>query len=368
MKRILFIALILNLVFSLSAQDFFRNDFNKRKKYVILTNPTVGNIETVRYLENTRLLDINTRKTKFVGVYFEHQNYDFSKTKQYIEKNKLKNFFLHEVHGELDIQNIFEENDCTDDIETIFTNSVGIFFFGGPDIPSDVYEEEDKNCEVTDRERHYFETTFLFHLLGSYRNENQQALLQQKPHYLITGFCLGLQTMNVATGGTLIQDIPAEIYGAETPESTLKTGRANLHRNYWHKVEDDTLLMYVNLHTIQFAEHPFFGDVVDVPRRWKPRVYSSHHQAAENLGKGMVVTAWSPDGKIVEGLAHQQFPNVFAVQFHPEVPALYEDMYVRKFHPEDEPMSYNDIIGRQSVKFHERYWEHISRTIKKAKR
>jgi len=368
MKRVLFIVFIVQITFFTSAQDFFRNDFNKRKKYVILTNPTVRNIETIRYLHSTGLLDIKSRKTKFVGVYFDDQEYDFSKTKNYIEVNNLDNFYLHEVRGELNVEDLFRENDVTDDIELIFTNSVGIFFFGGPDIPPVVYNEENTLSVVTDPERHYFETTFLFHLLGSYKNETHQPFLQRKPRYLVTGFCLGMQTMNVATGGTLIQDIPAELYGAETPESTLKIGRANLHRNYWHKINDDSLLMHINLHTIQFSDHPFFGDIVNVPKRWEPRVYSSHHQAAENLGKGMVVTAWSPDGKVVEGLAHKQFPNVFAVQFHPEVPALYEDMYIRKFHPEDEPMSYNDIIGRQSVKFHERYWEHISEVIRRAKR
>ena len=367
-KYILLICTLLTAVSVLTGQDFFRSDFNKRKKYIILTNPTVYNIKTVRYLLNANLLDIRDRKTKFVGVYFEDQNYDFSQTESYIKENKLKNFFLHEVRGELDVQNIYEENDCTGDIELIFSNSAGIFFFGGPDIPPELYGEENTNSVVTDPERHFFETTFLFHLLGGYRNESQQPLLQQNPHYLVTGFCLGMQTMNVATGGTLIQDIPAEHYGAETPESVLKIGRANLHRNYWQNIEDDTLLMHINLHTILFSEHLFFGDIVDVPRRWEPRVYSNHHQAPEKLGKGMVVTAWSPDGKIVEGLAHRQFPNVFAVQFHPEIPALYEDMYARKFHPEDEPMSYNDIIGRQSVKFHERYWEHISKILKKAKR
>ena len=82
----------------------------------------------------------------------------------------------------------------------------------------------------------------------------------------------------------------------------------------------------------------------------------------------MEVTALSPDGKIIEGIVHKKYPNVFAVQFHPEVSALYEDMYVRKFHPEDEPQSYNDIIGKRSVKFHEKYWGYISDILRKAKK
>ncbi len=368
MKQLVLLFLLVIFTFNGEAQDFFRNDYNKHKKYIILTNPTVKNIQTVQYLENAGLLDINQRKTKFVGVWFDDQNYDFNQTKEYIEKAGLKNYFLHEVRGTLEEGHLFETNDCTDDFTTIFNRSTGIFFFGGPDIPPAVYGEKNTHSVVTDPQRHYFEASFLFHLLGGFQNEGYKPLLNKRPEYLVTGFCLGMQTMNVATGGTLIQDIPAEVYGAETPEETLKPGRANLHRNYWQELVDDTLLMGINLHTVKFTGNSFFGRVVKVPKRWEPRVYSSHHQAAEKIGKGLEVTAVSPDGKIVEGLAHQQFPNVFAVQFHPEVPGLYEDLYVRKFHPEDKPMSYNDIIGKQSVRFHKKYWAHISEILRKAKK
>ncbi|MBT3386183.1 MAG: C26 family cysteine hydrolase domain-containing family [Prolixibacteraceae bacterium] len=368
MKKLLLLSTIIFFCFSVTAQDFFSENFNHRKKYIILANPTVRNLKTISYLVNADLLDINTRKTKFVGVYYTGQNYDFNLTRDYIDKNDLKNFYLHEVKADLNENNLFEENGCTKDLKTIFENSIGVFFFGGPDIPPAVYNEENTLSVVTDPGRHYFETTFLFHLLGSYRNNSFNAFLINKPRYLVTGFCLGMQTMNVATGGNLIQDIPAEVYGAETPESTLKSGRTNLHRNYWQNVVKDSLLMGINLHTIQFTGHPFFGDNIKVNKRLTPRIYSSHHQAVEKLGKGMEVTALSPDGEIIEGLAHKRFPNVFAVQFHPEVSALYENMYVRKFHPEDTPMSYNDIIGKKSVKFHEKYWGHISQILRKAKR
>lgn len=41
-----------------------------------------------------------------------------------------------------------------------------------------------------------------------------------------------MQTMNVATGGTLIQDIPSEIYKLQYVEDVLKLDPARLHRNY----------------------------------------------------------------------------------------------------------------------------------------
>lgn len=368
MKRTILLFATFFFVFSVFSQNFFDTDFNPHKKYIVLTNPTVRNLKTIQYLVNAKLLDIKEKKMKFVGVYFEEQNYDFKQTQDYIKENSLDNYFLHEIKGELNEENLYEKNECSYELEKVFKNTIGVFFFGGPDMPPGIYGEENTLSVVTDPGRHYFEATFMFHLLGGSQNENYTALLNQRPNYVVTGFCLGMQTMNVATGGTLIQDIPSEIYGAENIEETVALGRTNLHRNYWQNIVKDSLLMGINLHTIQFSEHPFFTKAVNIPARWEPRIYSSHHQAAEKLGKGMEVTAYSPDGKIVEGLVHKNYPNVFAVQFHPEVPGLYENMYVRKFHPEDKAQSYNDIIGKQSVRFHEKYWAHISEVLRKSKR
>jgi putative glutamine amidotransferase len=135
MKR-LFLVLIAILCLSAAfSQDFFNSEFNKRKNYIILTNPTVGNLKTIQYLVNARLLDISTKKTKFVGVYYNEQDYDFNETKLYIENNKLENFFLYEIKGELNEENLFQQNDCSAQLKKVFDNSIGVFFFGGPDIP-----------------------------------------------------------------------------------------------------------------------------------------------------------------------------------------------------------------------------------------
>jgi len=368
MKRTFFLLIFFLLVFGAYSQNFFNTDFNKNKRYVILCDPTIQRIKTVEYLTNANLLSVKKNKVKFVGVYFEDQNYDFNETKKYIEEHHLNNFYLHEINGELSENNLFEANTISNELKKVFNNSIGVFFFGGPDIPPVIYGEENTHSVITDPERHYFETTFLYHLLGGYQDDGFTPFLSERPDYMVTGFCLGMQTMNVATGGTLIQDIPAEIFGAETPDATVKIGRLNMHRNYWQNIVEDSLLMGVNLHTIKFTDHPFFGEMVNVKKKSEPRIYSSHHQAADKLGKNLKVTCVSPDGKIVEGLAHSKYKNVFAVQFHPEVPALYEDMYVRKFHPEDVPQSYNDIIGKSSVRFHEEYWNYISDALKKVKK
>jgi putative glutamine amidotransferase len=94
-----------------------------------------------------------------------------------------------------------------------------------------------------------------------------------------------------------------------------------------------------------------------------PVIYSSHHQAAKDIGEGLEVTALSPDGKVVEGLAHKQYPNVFAVQFHPEVPALYENRELWKFSPGETPETFHKMLDRKSLKFHKKYWKNISGII-----
>ena len=364
MKRIFLIAVALIFSLNLFAQDFFREDFDKKKQYIILTNPTIRNLKTMDYLIDNKLLKINTGKVKFVGVYFDHQKYDFSQTALFLDTADLNGFFLHGIKGELDAGNLFAENTVTNELKKIFENSVGVFFFGGPDIPPQVYNEEDTWSIVTDPERHYFETTFLFHLLGGLRNEEFEPFLEKNPNYFITGFCLGMQTMNVATGGTMIQDIPAELFGAENPKSVVKIGKPNLHCNYWNRILEDTNLMGINLHAIRFTVHPFFGENVKVKKSFKPLIYSSHHQAIEKLGKGLEVTAFSPDGKIIEAVAHSRFPHVFAVQFHPEVSALYEDMERWKFHPSDKPATYHQLLGKEGVEFHRQYWKFISKALK----
>jgi len=324
----------------------------------------VNNIETIRFMVKNNILKINRKKTEFIGIYHKGQAYDFKQSKNYLKDLKIHGFQLLEISGDLTVGDIFRENSCTDEFKKIFRHSVGIFFFGGPDIQPEIYDEANTHSVVTDRARHIMEVSFLFHLLGSSRNPGFSPFLNENPDYMVTGFCLGLQTMNVATGGTLVQDIPFQIYGKNTPKETVTTDRNDLHRNYWQEFNDDKQFMGINLHPVGFTEHPFFGKKIRLSKQFHPKVYSSHHQSIENIGAGFEVTALSTDGKVIEGLAHKKYPNVFGVQFHPEVPGLYEDREEWKFEPGDDPQTYHRIIGKESVRFHKLYWKHISKGLK----
>ena len=353
------LTLFLNVVFG---QNFLEKELSPKKTYVLLAHPTVSNIETINTLLANRILQLP--EVEFVGVYSVAENYDYSKSIELIKKPEMNRFHLQKLDGVMSLTQIYGQNEWTSTFKNLFVHSVGIFFFGGPDIQPEIYRQKNIYSVVTDPNRHLFELSFLFHLLGGYQNEEFVPFLNEKPEYFVTGFCLGLQSINVATGGTLTQDIPAQTYKKMNAEETLKLKNDQLHRNYWQEITKDTLLMDNSFHQIEFTANPFFLERVKADKNLKPLVLSAHHQSIDDLGKNIIVTATSTDEKVIEGIQHRLYENVFAVQFHPEVPALYKEGKKMKFAPTDSPKSYYEILSPEDREFHLKYWETISKAIK----
>lgn len=344
------------------AQNFLESDINHKVNYILLAHPTVQNLQTILFLEQNNILQLP--EVEFVGVYSSAENYDYSQSVELLKKPEMSKFHLQKVAGEADTAHIYRRNGWTDTFKKLFDLSAGIFFFGGPDIQPEAYGQKNLYSEVTDPNRNLFELSFLFQLLGGKQNPAYIPFMKEKPDYFVTGFCLGLQSINVATGGTLTQDIPAQTYRKTSAEEILKLKKDQIHRNYWPEISKDTLLMGINFHRIQFTANPFFLKKVKADKDVVPLVLSSHHQAIDELGKDFIVTATSMDDKVIEGIQHRIYPNVFAVQFHPEVPDLYREGKKLKFAPTDTPKSYFEIIGEEGREFHRKYWETITKAIK----
>lgn len=360
--KIVFLVLIFSQ--SVLGQDFFNGDFNHEKKYLLLAHPTVQNLNTILFLTEQGIFNISD--AEIVAVYHHDESYNFKKSIDFVEKEQLRKIHFQEVKSHLDIPDIYRENACTNEFKTLFNNSSGIIFFGGPDIFPEAYNEVNLHSVVTDPYRHVFELSLLFHLLGGSQSPDFVPFLDEKPDYMVTGFCLGMQSMNVATGGSLFQDIPLQVYNARTDEEIVELPKNCLHRNYWQNISTDSLLMGVNFHKIRFNSKDFFRKRAAYKYINSPYVLSSHHQSINKIGQGWQITALSRDGKIVEAFRHEKYPNVFAVQFHPEVPALYEDRKPFKFSPDDQPKTYHQIISKRGLKFHMKYWNCISDALKDA--
>jgi len=67
-------------------------------------------------------------------------------------------------------------------------------------------------------------------------------------------------------------------------------------------------------HTVEIKEGTLLEKIFEVKEL---QVNSFHHQAVKDLGKGLVVSAFSPDG-IIEAIEHTNHPFCVGVQWHPE--------------------------------------------------
>ena len=117
------------------------------------------------------------------------------------------------------------------------------------------------------------------------------SLADDKP---VLGICGGQQLLNVVLGGTLIQHIPDTVVAAlahEQPNPRDEPGHSV-------SVMADTLL-----HQLVGAD--------------ELAVNSAHHQAAHDVGNGVVINALAPDG-VVEGIEDPRHRFCLGVQWHPE--------------------------------------------------
>lgn len=106
----------------------------------------------------------------------------------------------------------------------------------------------------------------------------------------VLGLCRGHQVLTVASGGTLWQDLPSQFPSAVR-----------------HQGDDEPTHPVTVVRGTRLAE--FVGE--------NPTVNSRHHQAAQRLGPGWVVSAQAPDG-VIEGIELSGHPFALGVQWHPE--------------------------------------------------
>lgn len=118
------------------------------------------------------------------------------------------------------------------------------------------------------------------------------ALKQDLP---LLGICGGAQAINVALGGSLYQDIGAQVGDAQEHQQSRKS----VKRGHRISIQPRTLLRRI-------------------VGRSHAEVNTTHHQAVKTLGRGLIVNAVAGDG-IVEGIESTRHAFVIGVQWHPEL-------------------------------------------------
>lgn len=329
---------------------------------VFMLHPTVGNIENILELISQKVIAIPD--LELVGVYHENEESDYSASEKYLKENNVPHFLLMKVSGTLDTKNIYGENECTPAFKKIVQEADALLFNGGPDIQPSIYgEKQHLLTVVTDPYRHLMETSLIFHMIGGVRNPDFKPLLLQKPNLIVRAFCLGMQTMNVAAGGTLIQDIPVEIYHISTAEGMLAVDAKNRHRNYNTQLNPSCDLSWGFLHPVRIMSKGFLHELCLGLEQQHPNVLSSHHQAVGKKGQNLEVIATSMDGKVVEAMQHKTFREVIGVQFHPEQSSLYLPASRYTNTPDNDYSPNELLIKDKSMEFHLKFWQDFSKKV-----
>jgi putative glutamine amidotransferase len=324
---------------------------------LVIFNPEVFNIRALDTLRKNGVFDVPGLTV--VGVYHERQRGDFAESRRYVAENRLDWFKFHVVKAEISEPVLFKKNACGPEFEQIVRKADGVIFFGGPDIPASVFGEKTLLLtNITDPYRHYLEASAVFHLLGGSQDMKAAPLLDARPGFPILGICLGFQTLNVGTGGTLVQDIWTEVYGKTTVEDVIALGPEQWHNNPYRLLFPLDKLMGYNFHSLQLGDNGLFVKAMGFQSSDHPRILSSHHQALEKMGRDLVAIASSRDGRIIEAVAHKKFSNVLGIQFHPEHPLLFDPEPRQRQKPGDSPTSYLAILEGTppSVEFNKAIW------------
>jgi putative glutamine amidotransferase len=179
--------------------------------------------------------------------------------------------------------------DATMSVEDALGGLDGLLLTGGDDVAPARYGEA-AHAAVVEAEpgRDEFEIAVI-----------RAARDRQLPIFAI---CRGIQVLNVAAGGTLVQDIPSEVHGALNHSLTVPPNQSfSLAHEVW--IEKDSLLSKLMRERLNDAD--------------SCEVNSRHHQAVKTVAGGFRVSATAPDG-IIEAIEDPAAPFCLGVQWHPE--------------------------------------------------
>lgn len=166
-----------------------------------------------------------------------------------------------------------------DDLEIIADLADGLLVTGGDDLAPSLYNElphPKTECSQYDLDLLDIKLIKYFHKFN-------------RP---ILGICRGIQSINVAYGGTLYQDLPSE-YPQCRPQTHTQSDK---NKNFEHLIQTLPNTYARSLFGTNYGVNSF------------------HHQAIKEVGKGLIVSAVSEDG-VIEAIEADQ---LFAVQWHPE--------------------------------------------------
>ena len=168
-------------------------------------------------------------------------------------------------------------------LRAVYERVDGLLLPGGGDVdPGHFGEAPHEKCGPPDPARDETELTL-----------TRWVMEEGKP---LLAICRGIQVLNVALGGSLYQDIAAQVPGAG--------------RHDWHPG-------YPRNHLPHHVTVTAGSRLAEVASATSLPVNSFHHQALKDVAPGLTITAHAPDG-IIEAVEAPGHPFALGVQWHPE--------------------------------------------------
>jgi putative glutamine amidotransferase len=174
-------------------------------------------------------------------------------------------------------------------VDHALQDAAGLMLTGGDDVAPARYGEPKHPAVVeVEPERDDFEIALV-----------QEARRRDLPIFAI---CRGVQVLNVAFGGSLVQDIPSQVAGAVQ-----------------HKLAVPPHQSYALAHEVWFEKDSLLGSLLKdrLSDADSCEVNSRHHQAVRQVAAGFRVTATAPDG-VIEAIEDPAARFCLGVQWHPE--------------------------------------------------
>ena len=197
-------------------------------------------------------------------------------------KNSVNNTYINSILMNGGVPYLIPVTDNVEVLRQIVAQLDGIVFTGGEDFEPAYFGEEnhEKLGEVNVTRDTYDLTLFK---LATDRN------------IPTLGICRGLQLINVAMGGTLYQDLPAE-----------KPSDIN------HRQEEAGT---VPTHSVSVVDGSVMHQILGEK---EIQVNTFHHQAIEKLAPRLKIVGWSNDSvpELIEAYPHR---HILGTQFHPEI-------------------------------------------------
>jgi putative glutamine amidotransferase len=157
--------------------------------------------------------------------------------------------------------------------------AAGLILPGGPDVDPLRYGQDLDATTDPDPESDQLEFALLDWALGE--------------GIPVLAICRGLQVLNVALGGSLVQDLPQHAPRAKTEEPQPRDQMA---------------------HSLTVDRSSRLGRIVNADTL---QVNSLHHQGIDQLAPKLLATGWAPDG-LIEAAESREDRFVVGVQYHPE--------------------------------------------------